>query len=79
MPLADDTAIARALTEFLRRAGLEIEVTCDGGVAVLSGAVPSETARTAAVDLARAHDGVADVVSRLTVAARERRHASPGR
>lgn len=48
--------------------GSSISVSTDGGIVTLTGTVPSEDARTAAIAAAKETKGVKDVVDKLTVA-----------
>lgn len=50
-----------------KNAGHQIEVTVDRGIVILSGTVPSETVRSAAVEIARTAPGVITVRDELKV------------
>lgn len=63
----DDRA-ADALAAFVRgAAGAGVSVVLADGIATLSGAVATPTARIALADLVRWHEGVRHVINRLEV------------
>ena len=67
-----DDRIAGALTAFVRAAaGTRVSVSFADGVATISGAVATPTARAALGDLVRWHEGVRHVINRLEVRAAE--------
>jgi hypothetical protein len=61
--------MAAALTRFVRRFTHGADVQFSGGLAILGGAVPSQTVSQAVEDLIAAHDGVAAVRNELRVVA----------
>ena len=69
-PRARDAELGAALQRYARAVTSQrVSVTCRDGVAHVSGHVPSETVRTALIDMLRAHEGVRNVVSNLVAGA----------
>lgn len=74
MQTVDDAAITAALKAKLiaddELKALDINVDTVGGVVMLTGAAPSETAKVRATEIARTVDGVSDVRNDLTITTR---------
>jgi osmotically-inducible protein OsmY len=70
--LAEDAAVEAALNAYIQRSmgrnDRNVRITYAAGVATLTGRVSSMARACALEDLLRWHDGVADVVNRLSVA-----------
>ena len=68
--IKDGWLVMKVHSEFVNEdvlAGSNIDVDVKNGVVTLQGTVPSEAARKQAVSIARATDGVVQVVDRLKV------------